>query len=104
MSGRDLLVLCGMILAVFLPKALPLLIPGDRITAGVRRWLTYVAPAVLSAMVAPTILAPNGYLARPGWFQLPFLVTLMIAVATRKMFVSLAAGLAVVVALAVISR
>ena len=99
MSGRDLLILCGMILAVYLPKALPLLLPGDRITPGVRRWLGYVAPAVLSAMVAPQILAPEGRIVMPGWAQLPFLVTLLVVVATRKMFLAVAAGLGTVLAL-----
>ncbi len=98
MNTRDLAIMGGMILAVYLPKALPLLLLGDRISPGVQRWLKYVAPAVLSAMVAPDILVPGGRVAPPTWAQAPFLVTLVITILTRRMFVAVAAGLVTLVA------
>ncbi|HYF96051.1 MAG TPA: AzlD domain-containing protein [Symbiobacteriaceae bacterium] len=98
MNTRDLAVVGIMILAVYLPKALPLLLMKDRISPGVQRWLKYVAPAVLSAMVAPAILMPEGRLAVPGWEQAPFLATLVVTMLSRRMFAGLAAGLAVLLA------
>lgn len=98
MNSRDLWIVALMIPAVYLPKALPLLLLKDRISPGVQRWLKYVAPAVLSAMVAPAILVPNGRLEMPGWSQAPFLVTLVVTILTRRMFAALAAGLATLLA------
>lgn len=96
--GRELLMLGGMVLAVYLPKAVPLLLLQGRIPPGVQRWLKYVAPAVLAAMVAPTILAPEGHLT-VGLSQLPFLVTFLIALFARRMFVAVAGGLVTLLAL-----
>lgn len=94
MTGRDLAILVIMLLAVYLPKAVPLLLLGDRISPGVQRWLRYVAPAVLSAMVAPAILVSDGALKVPGLSQVPFLVTLVITIITRRFLVAVGAGLA----------
>lgn len=99
MIGRDLGIIAIMILAVYLPKALPLLLLGDRLSPGVQRWLKYVAPAVLSAMVAPAILTPGGELTLPGWAQLPFLVTLLVTLIWRRFFIGIGSGLALLVAL-----
>ena len=104
MNGRDLAVVAGMILAVYLPKALPLLLLKGRLSPGVERWLKYVAPAVLSAMVAPAILVPNGRLELPGWAQAPFLVTLVVTIFSRRMFVGLAAGLTTLLAITLLGR
>lgn len=98
-TGRDLLLLVGLVLAVYLPKALPLILMRDRISPAVQRWLKYVAPAVLSAMVAGMIAAPDGHLITPGWTQLPYLATLVVAVATRRMFVAVGSGLVVLLVL-----
>jgi branched-subunit amino acid transport protein len=103
-TTRSLLIVTGMALSVYLPKLLPLLLVGDRLPAGLRRWLQYVAPAVLSALVAPAILAPEGSLAKPSWEQSPFLVTLLIAVATRRMFVAVAGGVATLLLLTFVGR
>jgi branched-subunit amino acid transport protein len=100
MKSRDLWIVAGMILAVYLPKALPLLLLKGRLSPGVERWLKYVAPAVLSAMVAPSILVPEGRLVAPGWTQVPFLVALAVTIITRRMFVAVAAGMAALLAIA----
>ena len=99
MTSRDLSIVAGMFLAVYLPKALPLLLLKDRVSPGVQRWLKYVAPAVLSAMVAPAILAPDGRLELPGWAQAPFLLTLVVTIFSRRMFVGVAAGLVTLLAI-----
>lgn len=92
MTLRSALVILGMALAVWLPKGLPLLLVSDRLSPQVQVWLRYVAPAVLAAMVAPAILAPDTQLTF-GWFQLPFAITLAVAVWTRRIFPPLVAGL-----------
>jgi branched-subunit amino acid transport protein len=84
-----------MALAVFLPKAVPLLLVPERIAPSVRRWLDYVAPAVLAALVAPSIVLENGEVAAPRWEHLAFTVTFAVAVWTRRMLPSLASGVAV---------
>ena len=104
MNSRDLLLVAVMVLAVYLPKALPLLLLKDRISPGVQRWLKYVAPAVLSAMVAPAILMPEGRLVAPNLAQAPFVVTLLVAIFSRRMFAAVAAGFATVVATTFMGR
>ncbi len=98
MIGRDLLVVLGMALGVYLPKLLPVLLVSDRLPPLMQRWLRYVAPAVLAALVAPAILAPGGRLAAPSWEQAGYLAAFIVAILTRRMLPSLAVGLAVVLA------
>jgi branched-subunit amino acid transport protein len=69
MTVTELLIVLGMAVAVYLPKAAPLVVVSERLTARLRGWLEYVAPAVLGALVAPRILAPTGDLAPPTWDQ-----------------------------------
>src|SRR5262245_41161902 len=98
MSVSDLIAIVLMALAVFLPKAVPLLLVTDHLTPGVRRWLDYVAPAVLAALVAPSIVSPGGTFGPPRLEQLAFVATFGVAVLTRRMLPSIVAGVAVLVA------
>jgi branched-subunit amino acid transport protein len=93
---RDLLVVLGMALGVYLPKALPLVLVAGEPAPWLRRWLCYVPPAVLAALVAPAVLAPGGHVAAFTWVHLGYLAAFVVALATRRMLPSLAAGLAVV--------
>jgi branched-subunit amino acid transport protein len=97
MTSTEVLVIAAMALAVFVPKALPLVIVSDGLTTRLRPWLQYVAPAVLGALVAPSIIAPTGRPTAPGWDQTGYLVAFLVALATRRMLPSLAAGLATIV-------
>jgi len=94
--SRDLLVIVGMALGVYVPKVLPLVLLSGRLPPGVRRWLGYVAPAVLAALVAPVVLAPRHQLQLPGWEALGYVAAALVALATRRMFPAIAAGLGVV--------
>jgi branched-subunit amino acid transport protein len=98
MTPADLLVIVAMALAVYMPKALPLVVVSEGLTTRLSPWLQYVAPAVLGALVAPSILAPAGQLAAPAWHQTGYLVAFVVAILTRRMVPSLAAGLATIVA------
>jgi branched-subunit amino acid transport protein len=94
MTPGDLLLILAMAVAVYLPKALPLIVVSEELTTRLRRWLQYVAPAVLGALVAPSIVAPTGQLAAPAWDQSAYVVAFVVALRTRRMLPSLAAGLA----------
>lgn len=94
MTAGDLLLILGMAVAVYAPKALPLIVVSEELTTRRRRWLQYVAPAVLGALVAPTIIAPSTQLATPGWDQSAYVVAFAVVLRTRRMVPSLAAGLA----------
>jgi branched-subunit amino acid transport protein len=104
MTPSELLIILGMALAVYLPKAAPLVVVSERLTSRLRGWLEYVAPAVLGALVAPSILAPNGALAPPSWDQAAFVVAFLVALLTRKMVPSLAAGLVALVIVTLLRR
>jgi branched-subunit amino acid transport protein len=101
-TSTELLIILGMAVAVYLPKALPLVLISERLTSRLKRWLQYVAPAVLGALVAPSILAPSGRLAAPGWDLAAYAVAFVVAVATRRMIPSLAAGMAAIVLVALV--
>jgi len=88
--------------AVYLPKALPLVLVGDRLPRSVRQWLEYVAPAVLAALVAPTILVTDRTLAPLHWELLAFVATFAVALLTRRMLPSLAAGVVVLIVIVVL--
>ena len=102
MSVLDLLAILVISAAVYLPKGLPLVLVGDRLSPGVRRWLEYVAPAVLAALVAPTILVSDRALTPPRWELLAFVATFVVALLTRRMLPSLGAGAVVLIAIVVV--
>jgi branched-subunit amino acid transport protein len=90
-TTTELAIVLGMAVAVFLPKAVPLVAISEHHVARLQRWLQYVAPAVLGALVAPSIAV------NPNWSQAAYLVAFVIAVRTRRMLPSIAAGLAALV-------
>ena len=59
-----------------------------------RRWLRYVPPAVLAALVAPPILAPQGRL-EIGLPALALLAGTVVAWRTRSVLWTIAGGMAV---------
>ena len=97
MSVSDLGLILAMALAVYAPKVLPLALLSEAVAARLRTWLHYVAPAVLGALVAPSIFAPDGHLGLPGWPGIAFVVAGLVAATTRRMVTALAAGLIVLV-------
>lgn len=97
MTASELLIVVGMAIAVYLPKAAPLVLISESLIARLQRWLQYVAPAVLGALVAPSIVAPAGRPPGLGWDQAAYVVAFVVAIWTRRMLPSLAAGMAAVV-------
>jgi branched-subunit amino acid transport protein len=103
-TAIELVVILGMALAVYLPKALPLVIVSEGLTTRLRPWRQYVAPAVLGALVAPSIVASSSQLVGPGWDQTAYVVAFVVAVVPRRMVPSLAAGLATIVLVTLLRR
>jgi branched-subunit amino acid transport protein len=98
----DVLTIVVIALAVYLPKGLPMLLVSDRLLKAIGRWLEFVAPAVLAALVAPSIFISDGALATPRLVHLAFVGTFVVAILTRRMLPAVAAGVAVLVALVVL--
>ena len=98
MTVGELGAIVVMALAVVLPKVVPLVLVGERLSPGVRSWLRFVAPAVLAALVAPAVVLPRGVLAAPSWDQAAYPVVLVVALRSRRVLPSLLAGLVVVAA------
>src|SRR5438876_6450403 len=87
MTLTDVAIILGMALAVYVPKVLPLVLISERHAEPLKRWLIYVAPAVLGALVAPSIVL------RPlGWELAAFGVAALVAGLTRRMVLALAIG------------
>ena len=95
-----ILTILGMALVTYLPRAIPLLWLSSRpLHPLVSSWLRYVPVAVLSAMLLPTLLAPDGRLiASSGtlflWAALP---TALVARKTRSFCGAVLVGIASVI-------
>lgn len=65
-GNQYIAIIAGMMVVTYVPRAAPLLIlPHVDLPKPVRRWLEFVPAAIMSALVAPGILAPGGHLAQP---------------------------------------
>jgi branched-subunit amino acid transport protein len=89
-----LLIFCGMGLVTFLTRYAAIAALGREAPPRLRRWLRYVPPAVLAALIAPAALAPSGALALgpPAWAVLAGAV---VAWRTRSVLWTLVGGMAV---------
>lgn len=79
----------------YLMRAVPLAL-GSRaqLSAGVERWLSFVTPAILGALLGPLLLTPNGPLL-PPWANAALLAaipTALVARFSRNLLVTIAAG------------
>jgi branched-subunit amino acid transport protein len=60
---ENLLIFAGMALVTYFTRSAMIFALGAGVPALFRRWLRYVPPAVLAALVVPAALAPEGHLA-----------------------------------------
>jgi len=85
-----------MMVVTYVPRAAPLLIlPHVDLPKFVRRWLEFVPAAIMSALVAPGILAPGGHLTFT-WHNpllLAAIPTLLVALRTRSLGGSVVVGM-----------
>ncbi|CCO23532.1 AzlD domain-containing protein [Maridesulfovibrio hydrothermalis] len=94
-----LMTLVGMMAVTYIPRMLPALALSSRDLPPVMiKWLSYVPTAVLSALLMPSLLAPEGaidlgfdnlYL----WVAIP---TFAVAMLTRNFFGTVATGMGLV--------
>ena len=96
MSGDTWLVIAGVGAITFLTRASFIVFADPRRFPGwLRTALTFVPPAVLSAIVVPGLLMPHGHLdAGPGNLRLlAGVVAIIVAARTHNTFVSILAGM-----------
>jgi branched-subunit amino acid transport protein len=89
-----LLIFAGMAVVTFLTRFTMIAVLGQGTPPPVlRRWLRYVPPAVLAALVVPAALAPQGRLelGLPAW---SVLAGAIVAWRTRNVLWTIAAGMA----------
>lgn len=93
------LTIAGMALVTYLPRVAPVWFLASRsLPPLVVAWLRYVPPAVLAAMLLPSILAPEGTL-DPAWNNLYLwaaLPTVWVAWKTRSLVGAVLTGMALV--------
>lgn len=90
---ENLLIFTGMAVVTFFTRFLMMAAFSHGVPDLVRRWLRYVPPAVLAALIVPPIFAPAG---RPV-IDIPvaaFLAGALAAWKTRNPFITILAGLA----------
>lgn len=91
------IMIAGVSLVSILPRILPVaLFSHYEFPEPLKSWLSFVAPAVLGALAALSVLAPNGgldisFYNRYIWVFIP---TLLVAIKTRSLFYSLLVGIA----------
>lgn len=102
MDQRLILVtLVGMMAVTYIPRLLPALTLSSReLPPVVVKWLSYVPTAVLSAMLVPSLLAPEGMINLSFdnlylWVAIP---TFAVAMFTRNFFGTVATGMGLVAA------
>ncbi len=88
--------IAGMVLVTFIPRFLPLVLLGNKkLPDKVVLWLSYIPAAVLSALLAPSILLKNGslYLSLDNTALIAFFPTLLVAYKTKNIFYTVSGGL-----------
>lgn len=86
----------------YLMRAVPLAL-GSRaqLAPGVERWLSFVTPAILGALLGPLLLTPDGTLL-PPWANAALLAaipTALVARLSRNLLITIAAGVILYAAL-----
>lgn len=90
------LMIIGASLATLIPRILPVaLLSRFEFPAFLAKWLSFVGPAVLGALTAISILAPEGeiFINIKNKFLWAFIPTFIIAVRTKSLFYTLLTGI-----------
>jgi branched-subunit amino acid transport protein len=90
---EKLLIFAGMAVVTYFTRYAMIAALGREMPAWLRRWLRYVPPAVLAALVAPAALAPQGRveIGPPAWAVLAGAV---VAWRTRSVLWTILGGMA----------
>jgi branched-subunit amino acid transport protein len=100
------MIITGMTIVTFVPRVVPLLLlPGMRMPKVVERWLSLIAPAILSALLIPDLLlSPSGAaLSIPSVYLIASIPTLLVAWLTKNLFGAVITGIAATALLRFIS-
>lgn len=64
-------------------------------------WLSFIAPAVLAALLAVSVLAPEGrmQISLDNHYLWAFIPTILVAVKTRSLFYTMSAGILIMAAI-----
>jgi len=91
---EKLLIFFGMALATYFTRYTMIAALGREVSPLLQRWLRYVPPAVLAALVVPAALAPQGRLALglPAWAAM---AGAFVAWRTRSVLWTIVGGMAV---------
>lgn len=100
----QVLLIIGMTLVTYIPRMAPLLLLSSReLRPGLIRWLEMIPPAVLAALLAPSLFlqtTPDGgaklFLSPDNTFLLAAVPTFIVAKISKSFFGTVAAGMAVV--------
>lgn len=102
MRMEILLIIVGMTAVTYLPRMLPLVILSRfELPPLIRSWLSYVPVAVLAALLAPSLVAPERALA-VTWnnaYLLAAVPSLAVALKTRNLMWTVLVGIVTVAAL-----
>lgn len=91
---ENFLIFVGMAAVTFFTRYTMMAALGREIPPRLKRWLHYVPPAVLAALIAPAVFVQQGRLAL-GLPALAFTVGILAAWRTRNTFATILVGLAV---------
>jgi branched-subunit amino acid transport protein len=89
----------GVSLVSILPRILPVaLFSHFEFPEPLKRWLSFVAPAVLGGLTALSVLAPGGdiNISIYNRYIWAFIPTLLVAIKTRSLFYSLLIGILII--------
>ncbi|MEN6462978.1 MAG: AzlD domain-containing protein [Syntrophomonas sp.] len=96
-ASSILLMIIGMSIVNLMPRMLPVdILSRFEFPDVLKTWLSYVAPAVLGALTALSILAPKGSIdiSLDNIYIWAFIPTLAVAIRTRSLFYTLLVGIA----------
>lgn len=97
-----LLAIIGMMVVTFLPRLLPIwLLSSRRLPGFIERWLSYIPPSVLAALLLPELLAKNNRIdpAANQVYLIAALPAFLVVWRTRSMFAAVIVGMLVVAGL-----
>ena len=95
------IIIAGMALVTFVPRIIPiLLLSGRKMPKLVERWLSLIAPAILSALLLPELLldrsGPTPSLSFYNLYLFAAIPTFLVAWKTKSLFGAVVTGLATV--------
>lgn len=94
-----ILTIVGMAVVTYLPRLIPLLaLSGKKLPTPIVLWLQHVPPAVLAAMLLPTIMLQEGMISLDMnnlffWAAIP---TFMAAIISKSLFIPVIVGILMV--------